>query len=63
MRDHRICDGSRLSVSHHRLSVMVEEIKKDYENFFVKIIQLYFNDDYEVYQEMKEEDITDKVCI
>ena len=29
----------------------------------VKIIQLFYNDNYEVYQAIKEEIITDKVCI
>ena len=45
------------------IQTIKEEIKKDYDNFFVKIIQLYYDDDYEVYQEIKEENITDKVCI
>lgn len=40
-----------------------EEINKNYDNFIVKIIQLYYNDNYSKYQEVKEEDITDKVCI
>ena len=29
----------------------------------VKIIQVYYNDNYEKYQQIKEEVITDKVCI
>jgi hypothetical protein len=28
-----------------------------------KIIQLYYNDNYETYQSVKEEIITDKVCV
>jgi len=40
-----------------------EEINKNYDKFIVKIIQLYYNDNYSKYQEVKEEDITDKVCI
>jgi hypothetical protein len=39
------------------------EISKNYDTFIVKIIQLYYNDNYENYQPMKDENITDKVCI
>jgi len=28
-----------------------DEIVKKYEDFFVKIIQLYYDDDYEIYKE------------
>lgn len=31
--------------------------------FMVKVIQLYYNDDYDMYQPVKEEVITDIVCI
>ena len=40
-----------------------EELVKDYEIFIVKIIQLFYNDVYEEYKNIKEEDITDLVCI
>lgn len=40
-----------------------EELVKPYEKFIVKIIQLFYNDNYEEYQQIKEEDITDKVSI
>jgi hypothetical protein len=40
-----------------------EELVKDYDTFIVKTIQLYYNDDYEEYKNIKEEDITDLVCI
>ena len=40
-----------------------EELVKDYDKFIVKIIQLYYDDDYAKYQEIKEEDITKTVCI
>ena len=39
------------------------ELKKEYNKFIVKIIQLYYDDDYEKYAEIKEEDITNLVCI
>ena len=39
------------------------EINKNYDTFIVKTIQLYYNDNYEIYQPMKDENITDKVCI
>ena len=40
-----------------------EELIKNYDLFLVKIIQLYYNDNYDIYNEIKEEIITDKVCI
>ena len=40
-----------------------EELVKEYDEFIVKIIQLYYDDDYEIYQEIKEEDITKQVCV
>ena len=50
-----------------RIDLLVKTIKdelvKDYDTFIVKIIQLYYNDDYEEYQPVKEEVITDIVCI
>ena len=40
-----------------------EELVKDYDNFIVKIIQLYYDDNYEEYKKIKEEEITKLVCI
>ena len=40
-----------------------EEIIKEYDTFIVKNIQLYYNDDYETYQPIKEENITDIVAL
>ena len=40
-----------------------EELVREYDTFIVKTIQLYYNDEYEEYQNKKEEDITDLVCI
>jgi len=34
-----------------------------YEKFVVKIIQIFYNDNYKIYQKIKEEDITDLVCV
>ena len=34
-----------------------------FKTFIVKTIQLYYNDDYEEYKNVKEENITDLVCI
>ena len=45
------------------LKTIKEEIVNDYDMFMVKIIQLYYNDEYEEYMPKKEEIITDKVCI
>ncbi len=50
-----------------RIELLTQTIKneliKDYDTFIVKIIQLYYNDNYDVYQPMKDENITDKVCV
>jgi len=40
-----------------------EELIKDYDTFIVKNIQLYYNDNYEEYKNLKEEDITGLVCV
>jgi very-short-patch-repair endonuclease len=50
-----------------RINLLVKTIKdelvKEYNTFIVKIIQIYYNDNYEVYQPIKEEDITNIVAI
>ena len=45
------------------VEIIKEELVKDYKKFQVKLIQLYYNDNYEVYEKKKVEDITDKVCV
>jgi len=45
------------------VKVVNKELNKSYDTFVVKIIQLYYNDNYEKYQSVKEENITDIVCI
>jgi hypothetical protein len=37
------------------------ELTTEYDTFLVKVIQLYYSDTYDIYQETKEEIITDKV--
>ena len=50
-----------------RVDLLVETIKaelvKSYDTFVVKTIQVCYNDNYEVYQPIKSEDITDLVCV
>jgi hypothetical protein len=50
-----------------KIDLLVKTIKgelvKEYDTFIVKIIQLYYNDNYETYQAIKEENITDKVAV
>ena len=52
---------------YERINLLVktinEELEKSYETFIVKIIQVFYNDNYDEYQAIKEEIITDKVCI
>ena len=40
-----------------------KELTKNYDKFIVKIIQVFYNDNYEIYQNLKEDIITDKVCV
>ena len=50
-----------------KIDLLVKTIKEqlicDYDTFVVKTIQLYYNDNYEQYEQYKEEIITDLVCI
>lgn len=50
-----------------KIDLLDETIKKelthDYDGFFVKLIQLYYDDTYDVYQPVKEEFITNLVCV
>lgn len=52
---------------HTRLDLLINTIKlelsKHYDKFIVKTIQLYYNDEYHKYHEIKEEEITDQVCV
>jgi hypothetical protein len=45
------------------VNVIKDELMKQYNHFIIKLIQLYYNDDYELYQKYKEENITTLVCI
>ena len=56
--DIKQCDRIDLLVN-----TIKEELVKDYETFIVKTIQIYYNDDYEEYKNIKEEEITDLVSI
>jgi hypothetical protein len=61
-------NNKKINISQaDRIDLLVKTIKeeliKSYDSFVVKIIQIYYNDDYEKYQAIKEEIITDKVCI
>lgn len=57
----------RISQQSDRVELLVkiikEELVKDYESFIVKIIQIYYNDNYDIYEKVKIEDITKVVCI
>jgi hypothetical protein len=61
-------NGKQIIISQKdRIELLVKiiknEIEKQYETFVVKIIQLFYNDNYEHYENIKEEIITDLVCI
>jgi hypothetical protein len=45
------------------LKTIKEELIKEYDIFCVKLIQLFYDDDYDIYNKIKEEDITIKVTI
>lgn len=60
--------GKQLHVSQQeRMGLLVETIKteltREYESFVVKVVQIYYSDGYDEYQPIKEEIITDKVCV
>ena len=50
-----------------RINLLVKTIKKElikeYDTFIIKIIQLYYDDNYEKYQCIKKENITELVSI
>jgi hypothetical protein len=61
-------NGKQLNIKQgDRIDLLVQIIKdelvKVYESFMVKVIQIFYNDNYKIYQRVKEEIITDKVCI
>jgi len=61
-------NGKHVTISQcERVDLLVktvkEELVKQYDLFLVKIVQLFYNDNYDKYQYVKEEIITDKVCI
>jgi hypothetical protein len=53
--------------NNDRIDLLIDIIKREliieYDIFMVKTIQLFYDDDYDIYQSIKEEIITDKVCI
>ena len=59
--------GNNLEISlEERLALLLEvvygEISKEYYQFQVKIYQLFYDDDYDQYYRVKEEDVTRIVC-
>ena len=61
-------NGKKIIISQKdRIELLVKiiknELEKQYETFVVKIIQLFYNDNYEEYENIKEEIITDLVCL
>lgn len=60
--------GKKVNIQNlERIDLLVEKIKeeltKEYDKFIVKIIQLFYNDDFDKYQKIKEENITNIVCV
>ena len=60
--------GKTLKIEQEkRLDLLVKTIKdelvKDYDKFNVKLIQLYYNDDFKEYQDIKITDITKDVYV
>jgi hypothetical protein len=61
-------NGNYLDIPQsQRIDLLVKTVKDElvtlYETFMVKIVQIFYNDNYETYQPIKKENITDKVCI
>jgi hypothetical protein len=60
--------GKNIHINNaERIDLLVETIKKElvknYERFIIKIVQVCYNDNYEKYEKIKEEDITSIVCV
>ena len=45
------------------VKIIKNELIKVYDTFVVKILQLYYNDNYDEYKKLKTEDITNLVTI
>ena len=45
------------------IETIKEELVKEYDEFRVILIQLYFDDNYTKYQDVKMEDITNEICL
>jgi hypothetical protein len=45
------------------VEVIKEQLSNNYDKFLVKLIQLFYNDNEEIYQEYKEENITDVISV
>jgi hypothetical protein len=45
------------------INIIKNELSKEYDTFIVKLIQLYYNDNYEKYEPIKEENITSIVTV
>ncbi len=43
--------------------IIKQELIKEYDYFCIKLIQLFYDDNYEIYSQIKEEDITKLVSI
>jgi len=61
-------NGIKINIKQiDRLNLLIDTIKNEldnnYDKFLVKIIQICYNDNYLIYQRIKEEDITSLVCI
>jgi hypothetical protein len=60
--------GKQLNINQvDRVNLLVDTINKElsatYEQFTIKLIQIYYNDSYEIYQPIKTEDITKLIAI
>lgn len=45
------------------IGLIKHELAYNYDTFIIKLIQLYYDDNYDQYQYYKEEDITNIVCV
>jgi hypothetical protein len=63
----RNCGKKIIIDTDERINTLIKTVRReldaDYKGFFVKIIQLYYDDDYETYEVMKTEDITGRVAL
>lgn len=59
----KVIDISILDRLNLLIDIINKELLRTFDNFEVRLLQLYYNDNYEIYQNVKYEEITNIVAI